>query len=264
MVDSTAYFSRCKALNVIGRTEAEKTAEQLIAASVYHFTDGDDCAQYTLNDAYQSLTQAGLRDWRNKEQWEARMEFISFAEQKAIDIVSRHVKSVFSRTVGIVDAERVGLDQTYVVRQERVLIHVWQSRREARRYHEALLRLSQAKFDFVIGCPIHVPLDALVAFQGVLLSVTWMPPLVSTNPTHLKNAPLTAHLVERLKASLLIPVQDEVQLYLGADCRYYCASVSSVMCHTLVFKDGIDSSSEVRYEWLEKLVGSLPNHWHLS
>jgi hypothetical protein len=142
----------------------------------------------------------------------------------AAKLVEEHVLSVRCAAADIAaGAELFGSrGQHIVVAAEGAMLHVWKSRREARRFHEALRRVAQAKFEHMIPSPIHVPLAALVCHQGAYVSVVWLPPLVSATAIKLESGSAVASLVDILRAGLGLPMATPpMSLYPGLDLKLY-------------------------------------------
>jgi hypothetical protein len=194
-------------------------------------------ASYAQNDEYQAHTQQPVASGSGSSVFQRLEQEVEVdCRAAAAAVVARHIFSVFPNqplhrgAIEAVTAVTSSSSGTYLVPQENLVLHVWKSRREARRFHEALRRVAQAKFEHMIPSPIHVPLAALVCHQGAYVSVVWLPPLASSDPIVAAASGAVGLLMHMLACCLgLRGDANGLKLYTGADGRYYILPVPTVV-----------------------------------
>jgi hypothetical protein len=185
---------------------------------------------FTEANRYVNRVEAAAADVRKcgmVQFWQAEKTERLRVQQLAMTIVAESIMSVRCGE-GDVKAAAAG-PRTFILSETAVLLHVWKSRREARRFHEALRRVAQAKFEHMIPSPIHVPLAALVCHQGAYVSVVWLPPLASSTPLNCEKTTIAGALGCLLAAAMGLDPSQPIPLYAGADSRIYVMAIKSVM-----------------------------------
>jgi hypothetical protein len=162
-------------------------------------------------------------DYSDVDFWTKDSEFSESIKARASSLVTNHILSVRCGKDDVEGMVSVG-PSSFSHTGEGAMLHVWKSRREARRFHEALRRVAQAKFEHMIPSPIHVPLAALVCHQGAYVSVVWLPPLLSSTPVRPDLGDASWALVELLRCAMCTKTAPAV--FIGADLRLYVMSIS--------------------------------------
>jgi hypothetical protein len=233
-IESSSGMGRTVSLRNPKRGESFATLESHTSS----FRDGGlrptmALGPYALNDRYQQLVSASrARNYGFPEHWTSDAQFAAHVADEATAIVQSCVYCVrcAARDFNTNKCSRVG-PRSVVMAERAALVHVWQSRKEARRFHEALRRVAQAKFEHMIPSPIHVPLAALVCHQGAYVSVVWLPPVLPDGSVPVERTSAAWLVMDILRAALHLKRSQPLTLALGGDSRLYLLLSPSVVLH---------------------------------
>lgn len=116
--------------------------------------------------------------------------------------------------------------QSFIHSDELVYVHLWHSRREARKFQANLRALSVSRHRLALPNLLCVPLSVALAFQGRMVTVTWLAPLLDEAPIQCTNDGVLGAMDDawRFACGGSIVGAQRLQFHAGADGRYYCVA----------------------------------------
>ena len=232
-------------------SEALEVAQELVEVSKKVFAGLQHASKFVTNNALQESLNLGPTALVGQS-----LSGDAQADVLQVDRTLRNANRIAASVVrdGIVDdqskikALRQVSKCSFVNSDELVLVHLWMSRREGRKFQHALKALAQGRHNAALPATITTVHSIALIHQTRFVTVTWLPPLIEDAPVQYESDGLANAMEElwRVAAGGNVAGQRLV-LYPGADGRYYCFGGPSVLVH--LGERGTDSSNVCRSEW---------------
>lgn len=234
-----------------------------------HKRNPPNLSAYSVNAEFQHNSRpTRSRLLQGVDHWQKLKKMCCNASSQAIDLVENTLQSVRCDPSAdfIKPVQHFG-DGTFCPSDSAILFHVWNSRSEARKFHESLRRIHQAMTEHLVPAPLHALLAVLLTFQGRLVTALWLPPIADgASFTPLACSPLWT--VFDVLRSALGNMISRSQLLEGRDGRVYVIDLlKSCLVHQLLPREGGlipsclgDQGHALRWELIRASVTVKPEH----